>query len=106
MTLKSASIEIVSTIGESWTRFQNERGAAPMTWLPLEIEDVHPPLRTTRTSKSCTCDSRAADVYRYFGRFPDDNYLTFLGAESKGRFFLAHIRDSFRYERMARLSAA
>jgi hypothetical protein len=45
------------------------------------------------------------DVYRYF-QFPAADYRTFLGAESKGRFFRSHIRDHFRYERLARLRAA
>ena len=37
------------------------------------------------------------DVYRYF-EFPALDY--------QGRFFRSHIRDHFRYERMAKLSAA
>jgi len=45
------------------------------------------------------------DVYRYF-YLPAADYQTFLGAESKGRFFRSHIRDHFRYERMAKLRAA
>ena len=45
------------------------------------------------------------DVYRYF-EFPAADNQTFLRAESKGRFFRFHIRDHFRYERMARLRAA
>ena len=44
-------------------------------------------------------------VYRYFGFTAADNQA-FLAAESKGRFFRSHIRDHFRYERMAKLSAA
>ena len=44
-------------------------------------------------------------VYRYFD-FPAANYQTFLCSESKGRFFRSHIRDHFRYERMAQLHAA
>ena len=44
-------------------------------------------------------------VYRYFGFTVADNQ-NFLSAESKGRFFRAHIRDHFRYERMAKLHAA
>ena len=44
-------------------------------------------------------------VYRYFEFTAADNQA-FLGAESKGRFFRSHIRDRFRYERMARLHAA
>ena len=45
------------------------------------------------------------DVYRYF-EFTAADYQAFLTSESKGRFFLSHIRDHFRYERMARLHAA
>jgi len=44
-------------------------------------------------------------VYRYFEFTAADNHA-FLGAESKGRYFRARIRDHFRYERMARLHAA
>jgi hypothetical protein len=45
------------------------------------------------------------DVYRYFD-VPPAAFEEFLQAESKGRYFLAHIRDHFRYERMAKLRAA
>jgi hypothetical protein len=45
------------------------------------------------------------DVYRYF-EFPLVDYQTFRRTESKGRFFRSHIRDHFRYERMAKLRAA
>lgn len=48
---------------------------------------------------------RSGDVYRYFN-FPADVYQQFLGAESRGRFFLNHIRDHFRYERLAKLHVA
>jgi hypothetical protein len=44
-------------------------------------------------------------VYRYFEFTVSDNQA-FLSAESKGRFFRYHIRDQFRYERMASLHAA
>jgi hypothetical protein len=44
-------------------------------------------------------------VYRYF-EFTAADYKAFLKSESKGRFFLSHIRDHFRYERMAKLHAA
>jgi len=47
----------------------------------------------------------SGDVYRYFDLQAAD-YQAFLGAESKGRFFRSHIRDHFRYERMAKLRAA
>jgi hypothetical protein len=45
------------------------------------------------------------EVYRYFD-FTAADSQAFPGAESKGRFFRSHIRDKFRYERMARLHAA
>jgi hypothetical protein len=45
------------------------------------------------------------EVYRYFEFTAADNQA-FLRAESKGRFFRSHIRDHFRYERMAKLHAA
>ena len=45
------------------------------------------------------------DVYRYFEFAPAD-YQAFLSAESRGRFLLAHIRDKYPYERMAKLRAA
>ena len=44
-------------------------------------------------------------VYRYF-EFPSADYQAFLAAESRGRYFCFHIRDHFRYERMAKLHAA
>jgi KTSC domain len=44
-------------------------------------------------------------VYRFF-EFTAADYQAFLGAESKGRFFRSHIRDHFRYERMAKLRSA
>lgn len=48
---------------------------------------------------------RSGDVYRYFD-LPAGHYEQFLRAESRGRYFLAHIRNQFRYERLARLRAA
>lgn len=48
---------------------------------------------------------RSGDVYRYFD-FPEDEYREFLNAESHGRYFLDHIRDRFRYERLAKLRTA
>jgi hypothetical protein len=48
---------------------------------------------------------RSGEVYRYFG-FPEDQYRELLDAESRGRYFLSHIRNQFRYERLAKLHAA
>ena len=36
----------------------------------------------------------------------EQEYQAFLDADSRGRFFLAHIRDHYPYERMAKLRAA
>jgi hypothetical protein len=47
----------------------------------------------------------SGDVYRYF-EFPSEQYERLITAESRGRHFLAHIRNQFRYERLARLRAA
>ena len=48
---------------------------------------------------------RSGDVYRYF-ELHEERYQEFLDAESRGRYFLSHIRNQFRYERLARLQAA
>jgi hypothetical protein len=43
----------------------------------------------------------SGDVYRYF-TFPADQYLQFIEAESKGRYFLGHIRNCFPYQKLPR----
>lgn len=43
----------------------------------------------------------SGEVYRYF-TFPADQYQEFLSAESRGRYFLSHIRNYFPYERLPR----
>jgi hypothetical protein len=47
----------------------------------------------------------SGDVYRYF-HFRNHDYQHFLSVESRGRQFLSHIRNSFQYERMAKLQVA
>jgi hypothetical protein len=76
-----------------------------MTWLPL----------TSKMLASVAFDAgkqilhvrfrKTGDVYRYF-EFSAADYQAFLDSESRGRFFLAHIRDHFPYERLAKLHAA
>ena len=44
-------------------------------------------------------------MYRYF-EFSQEQLQYFLDAESRGRYFLSHIRNQFRYERLAKLRAA
>jgi len=76
-----------------------------MTWIPLDSKML--------TAVAYEADQQilylrfrtGGDVYRYF-EFSPSQYQAFLNADSKGRFFLAHIRDHFRYERMAKLRAA
>jgi hypothetical protein len=76
-----------------------------MTWLPLDSKML--------AAVACDADEqilylrfrKTGDVYRYFG-FPVTEYEAFLGAESRGRLFLARIRDRYRYERLAKLRAA
>ena len=84
---------------------QNETRTACMIWLPLESKML--------ASVACDADRqilylhfrKTGDVYRYF-EFPSAANQAFLDADSKGRFFLAHIRDHYHYERMAKLRAA
>jgi len=76
-----------------------------MTWLQLDSKmftavayDAEKQILHLRFRKT-------GDVYRYF-EFPAAEYQAFLDAESRGRFFLAHIRDRFPYQRLAKLHAA
>ena len=48
---------------------------------------------------------RSGEVYRYFD-LGAETYREFLDAASQGRHFLSHIRNHFRYERLAKLHAA
>ena len=48
---------------------------------------------------------RNGEVYRYF-EFSQEQYQDFIDAESRGRYFLNHIRNRFPYERLAKLRAA
>ena len=48
---------------------------------------------------------RTGEVYRYF-EFSGADYRAFLNAESRGKYFLANIRDQFRCERLAKLRVA
>jgi lysyl-tRNA synthetase class 2 len=76
-----------------------------MTWLPLDSKM----LASVTYDQDCQIlylrFRKTGDVYRYFG-VPAEEYRAFLDAESRGRFFLANIRDCYRYERLAKLRAA
>ncbi len=75
-----------------------------MTWVALESE-MFASVAYDVDRQTLYLRFRTGDVYRYF-EFGPDEYRAFLDAESHGRFFLAHIRNSFRYERLAKLQAA
>lgn len=71
-----------------------------MEWQPLESKMF---LRAAydADSRILYLRFRSGDVYRYF-ELPEEQYQEFLNAESRGRYFLSHIRDRFRYERLAK----
>jgi hypothetical protein len=43
----------------------------------------------------------SGEVYRYFS-FPADQFLEFPESQSKGRYFLSHIRNRFPYQKFPR----
>lgn len=75
-----------------------------MTWLLVESK-MFTSVAYDEEKQILYLRFQSGDVYRYL-EFPPEEYQAFLGAESRGRFFLAHVRDRFRYERMAKLHAA
>ena len=75
-----------------------------MEWQPLESKMFLSAAHDTE-SHILYLRFRSGDVYRYFD-FRDYQYRAFLNAESHGHFFLSHIRDRFRYERLAKLRIA
>jgi KTSC domain len=75
-----------------------------MTWLPVESK-MFMSVAHDAEKRILYLRFQSGDVYRYF-EFLANDYQAFLSAESRGRFFLTHIRDRFRYERMAKLHAA
>ena len=76
-----------------------------MTWLPLESKMFTSVWYDTDKQVLYLRFRKTGDVYRYF-ELPVTEYQAFIDAESRGRFFLAHIRDRFGFERMAKLKAA
>jgi hypothetical protein len=76
-----------------------------MRWLTLESKMLSAAAYDGSKQTLYLRFRNTGDVYRYFD-FTVADYQAFLTSESKGRFFRSHIRDHFRYERMARLHAA
>ena len=104
MTVKNNSMEIVSTIEVCGHNPEMTQGTETMTWQLLESKLL---TSSAYNPENCILYLRfqSGDVYRYFD-FPSEQYQQFLDAESRGRYFLAKIRNQFRYERLARLRAA
>jgi len=76
-----------------------------MTWLQLDSKMLASVAYDAEKQILHLRFRKTGDVYRYF-EFPAGEYQALLNAESHGRFFLAHIRDHYDYERLARLTAA
>ena len=87
------NLEIVGTI-------QNEIGTAAMNWLQLESKMLVAAAYDADRQILHLQFRKTGDVYCYF-EFPATDYQAFLDAESRGRFFLAHIRNRFPYQRLA-----
>ena len=71
-----------------------------MEWQPLESK-MFLAAAYDAESRILYLRFRSGDVYRYF-EFSGDQYQEFLNAESRGRYFLSHIRNRFRHERLAK----
>ncbi len=76
-----------------------------MTWTALESKMLSAAAYESSKQILYLRFRNTGDVYRYFG-LPAAVHQALLSAESKGRFFRSHIRDHFRYERMAKLRVA
>jgi hypothetical protein len=75
-----------------------------MTWIPLESKMLAS-VAYDADQQILYLRFRSGDAYRYFD-FPAADYQMFLSAESKGHFFLDHIRNNFPFERLAKLRVA
>ena len=75
----------------------------PTDWQPLESKMFTAAAHEPET-RTLYLQFRSDEIYSYFD-FPEDQYQAFLQAESRGRYFLSHIRGKFRYQRLARSSA-
>ena len=76
-----------------------------MKWLALESKMLSAAAHDNSKQILYLRFRNTGHVYRYFD-FTAADHQAFLSAESKGRFFRSHIRDHFRYERMAKLRVA
>lgn len=79
---------------------RNEAESLNLDWRPLESK-LLAAAAYIETRRLLYLRFHSGDVYRYF-TFPAEQYQQFLDAESHGRYFLAHIRNQFPYERLPR----
>jgi len=75
----------------------------PKDWQPLESK-MFAAAAYEPTTRTLYLRFRSGEIYAYFD-FSEDDYQAFLQAESRGRYFLSHIRGRFRYQRLPRSSA-
>ena len=74
-----------------------------MEWQPLDSKMLAAVAYAPET-RTLYLRFRSGEIYRYFD-FPEAQYQEFLHAESRGRYFLSHIRGRFRYQRIAQSNA-
>ena len=80
--------------------FRNETGPVKLDWQPLESK-LLAAAAYDRPRRRLYLRFHSGEVYCSF-TFPADQYRDFLDAESQGKYFLAHIRNLFPYERLPR----
>lgn len=74
-----------------------------MDWQPLDSRMLAAVAYEPATTTLCL-RFRSGEIYAYFD-FPEAQYQEFLRAESRGRYFLSHIRGRYRYQRLAQSQA-
>jgi KTSC domain len=90
---RADNFRIVGTI-------RNETETLNLDWRPLESK-LLAAAAYVAPRRLLYLHFHNGEVYRYF-TFPAEQYQAFLDAESQGRYFLAHIRNQFPYERLPR----
>jgi hypothetical protein len=80
--------------------FRNETETLKLDWQPLESKLLGA-AAYDGPRRRLYLRFHSDEVYCYF-TFPAAQYRDFLDAESQGKYFLAHIRNQFPYERLPR----
>ena len=90
---RAHNFRIVGTI-------RNEAESLNLHWQPLESK-LLAATAYLAPRRILYLRFHSGDVYRYF-TFPAEKYQDFLDADSRGHYFLSHIRNFFPYERLPR----